>query len=91
MNQRKASVYFIPKSAKDSAKPPTLVEAEVLIRNNRIIQFYSVNNLIPREENDWHYWHVQSQNKKIMILKTYWERMLCYDENNNPIEMTPKI
>ena len=91
MNQRKEKVYFIRKSDQQSAKPPTLAEAEVLIRNNRVIQFYSVNNLVDRDKPEWHYWHIQSELRRIFLFDHYVKEIICYTEKNEIINLTGRI
>ena len=91
MNQRKEKVYFIRKANKDSAKPPTLAEAEVLIRNGKIIQFYSVNNLANRDRPEWHYWHLQAELRHIFLPDHYVKEIICYTDKNKIIEITGRI
>ena len=94
--QRKTKVYFILKEHRMSAKPPTIAEAEVLVRNIDIksrnfciIQFYSVKNYVPRHQPEWHYWETQRRNRKVLLPQVYWDQLLCYDERGETIRSIP--
>jgi len=90
MIQRKANLRFIEKNKYGRIDVKPIAEAVALIRlinitnrDFRIIQFYSVKNLVPRHKNEWHFWNVQTQTRRVILPKEYWKELYCYDTDNN--------
>lgn len=94
-NQWKTFVRFYQKKDFHSDSPPHIAEAEVLIRHIniatrefRIIQFYSVNIILPEHHPAWDYWNAQSKSKAVVLPQSYWDTLICYEPGKGEIIRT---